>query len=115
MVTTLFDFFPQKEKIEKATKKYQNNVMADNADSNTPATTTTSNDNQSEKKTLHVSRLSKKITDDILRETFEKVGKITSCTVMKDPHSGESLQYAFIAYETHEDAEKAIKELRSYS
>jgi len=46
---------------------------------------------------------------DSLREMFTKHGDITSCVVMSD-EIGKSKGFGFVAYETHEAAEVAVRE-----
>lgn len=49
---------------------------------------------------------------DSLREMFTKHGDITSCVVMSD-EIGKSKGFGFVAYETHEAAETAVREFDS--
>ncbi|KAK3097466.1 hypothetical protein FSP39_009887 [Pinctada imbricata] len=56
---------------------------------------------------LFVCKLNPVTTDEDLEIIFSRFGKITSCEVIKDHKSGESLQYAFIEFEKEEDCEKA--------
>lgn len=59
---------------------------------------------------VYVKNFGDELTDDTLREMFEKYGKITSHKVMSKD-DGKSRGFGFVAYENAEAAEKAVKAL----
>lgn len=60
-------------------------------------------------KKLYVGGISFNTTEDQLREMFEKAGNVVSVKVITDKFSGRSKGFAFVEYETEEDAQKAIE------
>ncbi|KXJ22762.1 peptidyl-prolyl cis-trans isomerase-like 4 [Exaiptasia diaphana] len=56
---------------------------------------------------LFVCKLNPVTTDEDLEIIFSRFGTITSCEIVRDQKSGESLQYAFIEFEKEEDCERA--------
>ncbi|KAK3241633.1 cytochrome P450 monooxygenase 59, partial [Cymbomonas tetramitiformis] len=56
---------------------------------------------------LFVCRLNPVTSDEDLEIIFGRFGKITDCEVIRDFKTGESLQYAFIGFETKEQSEAA--------
>lgn len=56
---------------------------------------------------LFICKLNPVTRDDDLEVIFSRFGTIKSCEIIKDPRSGESLQYGFIEFENKEDCEKA--------
>lgn len=56
---------------------------------------------------LFVCKLNPLTTDEDLESIFSQYGKIRSCEIVKDWKTLESLQYAFIEYETREECEEA--------
>ncbi|CCW67373.1 unnamed protein product [Phytomonas sp. Hart1] len=60
---------------------------------------------------LFVRKLASSITERVLQSIFEPFGTITSFALMRDIHTGESLGTAFVRYQTHEEACKAMKTL----
>lgn len=63
------------------------------------------------KKKIFVGNLSWKVTDDILRSVFEKIGKVVSVKIITDQYTGKSKGFGFVEMESSEDADKAIREL----
>jgi RNA recognition motif-containing protein len=63
---------------------------------------------------LHVV-VSPLVTDEILREAFSPFGEILSCKVMKDLHTCAPRGFAFVKYQTHSDAEKAVAAMNKHS
>lgn len=56
---------------------------------------------------LFVCKLNPVTRDEDLEVIFSRFGPITSCEVIRDTKTGESLQYAFIEFESAADCEKA--------
>ncbi|KAK3735819.1 hypothetical protein QZH41_019920 [Actinostola sp. cb2023] len=56
---------------------------------------------------LFVCKLNPVTTDEDLEIIFSRFGTITSCEIVRDQKSEESLQYAFIEFEKEEDCERA--------
>ncbi|AYU77943.1 RNA recognition motif family protein [Leishmania donovani] len=59
---------------------------------------------------LFVRYLPREVDDNRLREIFSAFGKITSSMVMRDIYSGQSLGTAFVRYEEHEEALRAMRD-----
>lgn len=55
---------------------------------------------------LFVCKLNSVTRDEDLDLIFSRFGKIMSCQVIRDKRTGDSLQYAFIEFDKHEDAEQ---------
>ncbi|KAF4677681.1 hypothetical protein FOL47_000143 [Perkinsus chesapeaki] len=64
-------------------------------------------------KELFVCQLNEVTEDDDLRTIFERFGPIKSCDVVRDFKTGESLQYAFIEFETKEACEMAYVKMQN--
>ncbi|KAJ9094427.1 hypothetical protein QFC21_005966 [Naganishia friedmannii] len=60
-------------------------------------------------KTLFISRLSKKTTEEDLRREFEMYGKIERIRIVQDK-KGKSKSYAFVVYERERDMKAAYKD-----
>lgn len=60
-----------------------------------------------EENVLFVCKLNPITTDEDLELIFSRFGPIRSCEVVRDPTTGDSLQYAFIEYENKSDCERA--------
>ncbi|CCW59645.1 unnamed protein product [Phytomonas sp. EM1] len=60
---------------------------------------------------LFVRKLAASITEKVLQNIFEPFGTITSFALMRDIHTGESLGTAFVRYQNHEEAFRAMKTL----
>ncbi|KAI8803514.1 hypothetical protein BJ742DRAFT_828570 [Cladochytrium replicatum] len=73
-----------------------------------------SGDGQNPGMNLFVSGLSHKTRDEDLEALFSKHGKITKCNIMYDPHTRDSRGFAFICFETVEEADAARAELNQY-
>ncbi|KAI7617424.1 Peptidyl-prolyl cis-trans isomerase-like, partial [Hortaea werneckii] len=56
---------------------------------------------------LFVCKLNPVTRDEDLELIFSRFGKILSCEVIRDKKTGDSLQYAFIEFESKEDCERA--------
>ncbi|TNN83119.1 Polyadenylate-binding protein 4 [Liparis tanakae] len=59
---------------------------------------------------VYIKNFGDEMTDDQLKELFDKYGKTLSVKVMIDP-SGKSRGFGFISYEKHEDANQAVEEM----
>ncbi len=58
---------------------------------------------------LYVGNLSWGMTEDDLRQAFEKVGAVASAVIIMDRMSGRSKGFGFVEMTTPEDAEAAIR------
>lgn len=56
---------------------------------------------------LFVCKLNPVTVDEDLQLIFSQFGEIVSCEIIRDKHTGDSLQYAFIEYKNRNDCEKA--------
>jgi polyadenylate-binding protein len=59
---------------------------------------------------VYVKNFGEEFTEERMRETFEAFGHITSLKLMIDS-DGKSRGFGFVAYETHDDAAKAVEEM----
>lgn len=62
---------------------------------------------------LYVKNLDFTVTDDLLRETFQRFGTITSCKVMVDK-SGIPKGFGFVCFLSADDATKAVLEMNKF-
>jgi polyadenylate-binding protein len=62
---------------------------------------------------VYVKNLHENVTEDMLREVFEKCGTLTSVVVMKDGE-GKSKGFGFVCFEESEAASKAVEDLDGY-
>lgn len=62
-------------------------------------------------KKLYVGNFSFSMTDPELRALFEPYGKVASATIVRNPDTGRSRGFAFVAMAEDADAEKAMTEL----
>jgi RNA recognition motif-containing protein len=60
---------------------------------------------------IYVGNLAREVSDEQLREAFQKFGVITTLSVIKDKFSGEPRGYAFIEMANKEEGEAAIRGL----
>jgi len=60
---------------------------------------------------LFVGSLPWSVTDEELKQTFEKHGNVVSAKVVTDRNSGRSRGFGFVEMESAEDAQKAISTL----
>lgn len=60
---------------------------------------------------IFVSNLNFKMSEDQLREEFEKYGDVSSAKIIKDRESGRSKGFGFVEMPDTADANEAIKEL----
>ncbi|KAI0298821.1 cyclophilin-like domain-containing protein [Russula brevipes] len=62
---------------------------------------------------LFVCKLNPVTRDEDLELIFSRFGTIMSCQVIRDKKTGDSLQYAFIEFDKHEDAEQAYFKMQN--
>ena len=60
---------------------------------------------------IYVGNLSYDVTDEMIRETFESFGEVTSAKVIKDKYSGQSRGFGFVEMPEQSQAQAAIKSL----
>ncbi len=60
---------------------------------------------------IYVKNIQADVTDDELRELFEKYGEVTSAAIARDSESGKSRGFGFVNLVKHEEASKAVEEL----
>jgi polyadenylate-binding protein len=60
---------------------------------------------------LYVKNLATGVTDEALKDFFEKYGKVTSAKVRMDPNSGSPMGFGYVAFASHDDAAKAVEDL----
>ena len=63
------------------------------------------------RKTLFVSRLSTKTTEETLTEIFSEYGKLVDLHIVRDLVTGISKKYAFVEYKRSEDARLAYRKV----
>lgn len=57
---------------------------------------------------LFITGLSKLTKEPALRAVFERYGTVTKCSIVIDPHTGDSRGFAFVSYDRKEDAEASM-------
>jgi len=57
---------------------------------------------------IYVGNLSRDVTEEDLRQTFEALGKVESVTIIKEKFSGESRGFGFVEMPAKAEAESAI-------
>lgn len=60
---------------------------------------------------IYVGNLSYKVSDNDLKETFEKFGEVTSAKVITDRDTGRSKGFGFVEMENDSEAQNAIDDL----
>jgi RNA recognition motif-containing protein len=60
-------------------------------------------------KNLYIGNLSPEVTQEDLRENFEKVGRVVSAVIIKDKFTGASRGFGFVEMATEKDAQEAIQ------
>ncbi|MFB0527317.1 MAG: RNA recognition motif domain-containing protein [bacterium] len=60
---------------------------------------------------IYVGNLSRDVTEEDLRQTFEAFGKVESVNVIKDKFSGESRGFGFVEMPAKAEAQSAISDL----
>jgi len=64
---------------------------------------------------IYVGNLSRQVTEDQLRQSFEAFGQVTSVNIIKDRYSGESRGFGFVEMTTKSEAQAAINGLNGTS
>ncbi len=62
---------------------------------------------------IFIAKMNFRTTRDVLRETFEKFGEVTSAKVIIDHATGRSKGYGFVEMANDQEAIKAIDELNN--
>ncbi len=57
---------------------------------------------------MYVGNLSRDVTEEDLRQTFEAFGKVESVTIVKDKFSGESRGFGFVEMPAKAEAQSAL-------
>ena len=60
---------------------------------------------------IYVGNLNYGITEDELREVFEKYGEVTSAKIISDKYSGRSKGFGFIEMSNDDEAKEAIENI----
>lgn len=60
---------------------------------------------------LFVGKLPYELTEEKLREIFEKIGTVVSAKVVMDRYTGQSRGFGFVEMSNQEEAKKAMDEL----
>jgi RNA recognition motif-containing protein len=60
---------------------------------------------------IHVGNLSDEISEDDIRQAFEKSGKVESVLITKNKYNGQSKIFAFVVMESNEEGQSAIDSL----
>ena len=60
---------------------------------------------------IYVGNLNYNISEDELKEVFEKYGEVTSAKIISDKYSGRSKGFGFIEMSNDNDADEAIENL----
>lgn len=66
-------------------------------------------------KKIYVGNLDYKVTEEELREVFEKIGETQSVKIITDVVTSRSKGFGFVEMSSNEDAEKAISSLNGTS
>ncbi|NVM21157.1 MAG: RNA-binding protein [Desulfobacterales bacterium] len=61
---------------------------------------------------IYVGNLSRQVTEEDLRQTFEAFGGVASAKIIKDKYSGESRGFGFVEMPTRTEGESAISGLK---
>jgi RNA recognition motif-containing protein len=62
-------------------------------------------------KNIFVGNLSFQTTEDSLRSTFERIGKVHTVKIVTDRDTGRARGFAFVEMDNNKEAEQAIAEL----
>lgn len=60
---------------------------------------------------IHVGNLSDEISEDDIRQAFEKSGKVESVLITKSKYNGQSKIFAFVVMDSDEEGKSAIDSL----
>jgi len=64
---------------------------------------------------IYVGNLSFKMTEGELQKLFEKYGKVTRVTIIKEKETDRSKGFGFVEMDESADSDKAIEELNGFS
>lgn len=64
--------------------------------------------------TLYITLLSQKTKKEELESVFSRYGKVVSCSIVTDPHTGESRGFGFISMDDVANSEAAMDALNGY-
>ena len=64
---------------------------------------------------LFIGNLSWDVTEDLLRQEFQKFGELISVRIVTDPQSGRSRGFAFIEFASEDAGNKAVQELDNFA
>jgi cold-inducible RNA-binding protein len=62
---------------------------------------------------IYVGNLSQEVSEDDLRQAFEKFGTVDSASIIKDKYSSQSKGFGFVEMSSKDEGQKAIDELNS--
>jgi cold-inducible RNA-binding protein len=62
---------------------------------------------------IYVGNLSQEVSEDDLRQAFEKFGTVDSASIIKDKYSNQSKGFGFVEMASKDEGQKAIDELNS--
>ncbi|KAH9281382.1 ELAV-like protein 1 [Echinococcus granulosus] len=94
----------------QALKSNEKSQRSSSLDVETSPSAQTKAETASENKTnLIVNYLPQSMTQEEIRALFNTIGKVSSCKLIRDKSTGQSLGYGFVNYAYASDAEKAIK------
>ncbi|GAX60969.1 glycine-rich RNA-binding protein 8 [Candidatus Scalindua japonica] len=62
---------------------------------------------------IHVGNLSSEITEDDIRQAFEKTGKVDSVTITKNKYNGKLKVFAYVVMDSNEEGKSAIDSLNN--
>ena len=60
---------------------------------------------------IYVGNLSRKVTEEALRNAFEQFGEVTSIKIIKDKFTGDPKGFAFVDMPNDEEAKQAMDQL----
>jgi len=60
---------------------------------------------------IFVGDLSADVTNEVLKQTFEQFGEVSSAKIIMDPHTLKSKGYGFVSFPQRADAERAIEQM----
>lgn len=65
--------------------------------------------NKDENNTIRITNLSEETQDSDIRDLFKDFGRIIRIFLAKDKATGNSKGFAFVSFESHESAQRAIR------
>jgi RNA recognition motif-containing protein len=63
---------------------------------------------------VYVRNLARRTAPDELARLFARAGEVTAVDLITDPHSGESLGYAYVTMSAQSEADSAVSMFSSY-